>query len=1204
MKQKLLTLMMSVMCILGMSAQDVIEWEDPIGQYQTETVVYAAVVVNNMPSLPMFTLGTQWRNFSIGAFVNGELRDVVNAQEYTSTVNTSQSMAAKVEGLEPSETGQTYRMPVYAFRVGGDEANDAGAQIEFRVLVDQGIVYKARAYTIQNFLRYSPSLINNKEYAYQDVAWADESTINWGGDITVNQPTQYYILNFAPVMQVESTPGTVSFDLRIGDPAVNLREQFESFRYLSEDGVEVAAPIEGGYWQAQGDGSLEIEGDNVTAIAVPESGAPVSVNYYYMGDVSSSVVAYINVLEPWVYVESIEVKDIDLYKGQMPILPEVIYNNGESTPTETGYSLVSNNPEIVTIEQNHLRPVAIGEATVTVTSAGTNSDGNPVSYTFAVNVLSAMADYGFQREDATVEHEKAHTVWITEGEMDLSNYLVAPTPIPVEGFEGDLPWDFWNFTMTSNNPDVVEITEDVVAIAKQKGVATVTCTSEYDPSFSATYVVTVKQAPRSIEFYSYTIDGGEEQLFSELTAGIISLNVGQTVTVKAKVSPENADYDEGSFILDLNEAKYGQYVELITASKAEGNECTITFKALAQGRGPINAQLTCTQDGDPFTIENSIYYNIKESVTSIEAADETTIWFDNAGDMFDFPITVLPETASNKYLNFTYESLDEGVSFLTSPISLDLTDTGYMLTVNSKGNVKVTATSVDNPSVSKTFNIYLKRRVQGIVFETDDDATNIKMYNDGQEYNVYARISPVDADFIEDEFSLVAEYSNDNFGGESGWDAFSSYILEIVQKPETPNAGGEYYYNYRITGKALCPEGFILTASYSGETQGMPVEKIAGIDITVNEKINVPAGWSWISLTSGTHTTNIVDLVEARSQHELVYNDPVYGFFGNFTTMYPMYVAYKLDMAESFVMYPTYEADFAPFMTGNSPSVTLNTGWNWIGYPYEYSYMASEVFDASQFTEGDLILSKDSGLAAVKNGVWENDFTLEPNTGYMVYHNGEEISAYLPGRFDMPQGDFVAVLPQDAGTYTTKAMSLGREASVWNFDGSRFANTMAIIGKLEMNDDASDYTIGAFVGDECRGEGKVVNGTAYITAVGEVGETVSFRLYNKWNGQYSDVTTKLAFGDIAGSVKSPVTLSAPIVTGIDDVEMGNQGIYFNGNTLNLGDYKGTATIMTVDGKVAATTTAATISLDELPAGVYVVIVNSEEGRIVKKIAKN
>jgi hypothetical protein len=440
-------------------------------------------------------------------------------------------------------------------------------------------------------------------------------------------------------------------------------------------------------------------------------------------------------------------------------------------------------------------------------------------------------------------------------------------------------------------------------------------------------------------------------------------------------------------------------------------------------------------------------------------------------------------------------------------------------------------------------------------------------------------------------------------GGETGWEAYDSYLLDLVQTPTTEEADGEYYYNYRIMGKSLCPEGFYLTATYSGETQGMSVEKIAGIDITVKEKINVPAGWSWISLTSGTHTTNIDGLIEARSQRELVYNDPVYGFFGDFTTMYPMYDAYKLDMAESFVMYPTYEADFAPFMTGNSPSVTLITGWNWIGYPYEYKYMASEVFDASQFTEGDLILSKDSGLAAMKNGVWENDFELEPNTGYMIYHNGEESSVVCPGRFDMSQGAFAAVERSiDNTANSTKSLTLN--SSVWNYDGSRFANTMAIIGKLEMNDEAEDYTIGAFVGDECRGEGKVVNGTAYITVAGEGGEEVSFRLYNKWNGKYSNVDTKLAFTDLAGSVKSPVTLNAPIVTGIDDVAMAGEGIYFNGNVLVLGQFNGVASIMTVDGRVAATTTQSTISLDELPTGVYVVIIDSADGRIVKKISKN
>ena len=37
------------------------------------------------------------------------------------------------------------------------------------------------------------------------------------------------------------------------------------------------------------------------------------------------------------------------------------------------------------------------------------------------------------------------------------------------------------------------------------------------------------------------------------------------------------------------------------------------------------------------------------------------------------------------------------------------------------------------------------------------------------------------------------------------WDAFDYYLLDVVQTPSTEEADGEYYYNYRIIGEALCP---------------------------------------------------------------------------------------------------------------------------------------------------------------------------------------------------------------------------------------------------------------------------------------------------------------------------------------------------------------------------------------------------------------
>ena len=1198
MNKRFLALMMSLMCLLGMNAQQEIMWEDPTGQYHTETVVYATVLVNNQPSsnilYPAIYNEGDWK---IGAFVNGELRDIVEPYDYVTAPFPSGNIQQRVDAVEYTEDGSKL-MAVYTFRIGGDVDLDNNANIEFKVL-SGGNIYKTHLFNASVIAYNDASILNEAElYSSQTGATiSSELQIQWGGDVTLNQPNDLYYLVYSPASYIKSEPETIALDLHLGDPAVNLKEKFESFKYYAQDGTEVAGPIEGGYWEYESE-YLMFEGDNVSAIAKPQDGEPVIATYIGGTFIRpDGCVAEITILDPWVNVENIMVEDVTLFKGQSLLRPEVIFNNGETIPTETGYTMVSDNTDIVKIVNGALEPVGIGETTVTITSVGTNSDGNTVSHTFAVNVRSAIDNYGFWVNDEFV-NEKLIEVWHETEDFDLSNYLGSPEVIISEELTGDIMFNVFDYTMECDDTDVVRLETNEYgeqrAYAIKKGVATITFTNAYDPAFTATVVVTVKQVPSSIEFISYSINGGDEQLFANLTSNALEAGIDQPITIKARISPEDADFDEGSFIMELMRAE--DIGEIVTPSTVEGNECTITVKGVATGLFILKAEAQYTREEEPMTISKNIYIQIKQSVTDIEVAEETTLWIHSNGQTFDFPITVLPETASIKDLNFTYEPIGDTEFGETSPIDIYLGDEGYMLTAMKKAAVKVIATSVDNPAVSKTFNVYIKRQVDGIVFETDGETSNINMYNDGQEYNVYVRILPADADFVEEEFKLFGQYNEDNFGGEDEWEAFDYYLLNVVQTPTTEEADGEYYYNYRIMGKALCPRGFVMSASYSGVEQGMPVEKIAGIDITVNEKINVPTGWSWISLISGTHTTNIVDLVEARSQHELVYNDPIYGFFGDFTTMYPMYDAYKLDMAESFVMYPTYEADFTSFMTGNSPSVTLNTGWNWIGYPYEYSYMASEVFDASQFSEGDLILSKNSGLAALKNGEWENDFTLEPNTGYMVYHNGEEISADLPGRFDMPQGAFYQ--PERAPRRSAD------QNSVWSYDGSRFANTMAIIGRLEISDDASDYSIGAFVDDECRGEGRVVNGTAYITVAGEAGEIVSFRLYNTWTGQYVDVITQLEFTDLAGSVKAPIALRAPIVTGIETAEMSDHCIYFSGNVLHLGNYDGIATIMTVDGKVVATTHESAISIEELPVGVYVVIVDSEEGRKVEKIVKN
>jgi hypothetical protein len=160
---------------------------------------------------------------------------------------------------------------------------------------------------------------------------------------------------------------------------------------------------------------------------------------------------------------------------------------------------------------------------------------------------------------------------------------------------------------------------------------------------------------------------------------------------------------------------------------------------------------------------------------------------------------------------------------------------------------------------------------------------------------------------------------------------------------------------------------------------------------------------------------------------------------------------------------------------------------------------------------------------------------------------------------------------------------------------------MAVVGQLNI-DNADDYTIGAFVGDECRGAGKIIDGLVLVSLAGEAGEEVTFRIHNEWTGEFFELKNVLGFTDIAGSLKNPVMLDVPEeVTAIESVS--TSGINFSGNVLNLGEYTGVATVTTVDGKVVAKTTESSIAVDNLPAGIYVVSINGGSKPIVKKIVK-
>jgi hypothetical protein len=179
-------------------------------------------------------------------------------------------------------------------------------------------------------------------------------------------------------------------------------------------------------------------------------------------------------------------------------------------------------------------------------------------------------------------------------------------------------------------------------------------------------------------------------------------------------------------------------------------------------------------------------------------------------------------------------------------------------------------------------------------------------------------------------------------------------------------------------------------------------------------------------------------------------------------------------------------------------------------------------------------VSKNDGFAVWNNGSWTGNLNkLKKNEGYLIYcpeANGN-------GAFSL---SFNA---EQAMTQPTDDASGARAASksVWSYDHSLFANNMSMIAELKNVDEASHYTIGAFVDGECRGEGVVIDGRAFITVHGNTGEDVSFRLHNELTGEFFDVAETVKSQAMLGTLTAPVALTAPaITTGISRVTNAEQ----------------------------------------------------------------
>lgn len=1126
MKKQLLTLMLM---LVGMTAwaQSGSGWTDPSSpSFTSETVVWLAIDCGDY-NMYYYTDGYVSSNYEpqIAAFVDGELRDVVT--EYVEN--------------------QDQKINLYGLRVAGS-ADDDGKEITFKIYDERsGLVYP--------------------------LTEVDGRKVQHGGEVTLVEPNEHFTFTFTPATSIKLF--SKETEITENDPIVIRVNEIQSLagyeaKLYDAQGNEIEVETPGIWDIPYGDNSpyiqkVEPEDGPVSIKGMKESpesedsglNMPVRFGHYVVGSLAVPVWAI--VLPEYIPVTSIAIEDVNLYwKGSPEGLSigddMVVYNNGESTPTNPGIKIISSsNPDIAEpMRDAYLSCKGIGSSEITVVAL----DDESANATFTVNVLSGLNGIRIDGENPY------HCMRYTAEE----EYLKLPM-VSFDWIKGDdgAPvigdtYKFENYTMTSSNTDVLRI-DGMEVISLKKGTATVTYTSSYDPTKTAELTVIVGQ---SLEEVKITKVGATEVNTSPTHETSVDVPVGQEVTAVACISPVDADYN--SFILEIVDRDgipFDEKMVEIGEPVVQDGTCEFTFTFTSVPDRDVI--LKAVVDGQ---WDDRVLLNVINSVVSITPVpEEITLWLteDEIGQYTGtINVTVLPEDATNKELEVM--TSDENIA----SVELKEDGEGYIYTIHDKGTATITFTSVDKPSVSAECVITVKKKVESLEIEMEE----WDLFNDGMSHNASIYIYPADADYDVDK--LTARVDNEAKGDIE----LGDWQFVTVEEYGASDGGKRY----GLAGRAICDYARVIF-SYDAKEQGdeKPIE--IWWEGRVLEKIRFDYGWNWISVISAGVSLNEIEpsLDEARSQTQLAIVDPEWGLFGYLDWLYPS-EAYKVkikDEAEVLEYIPMegglMNAD------GSVDDKVLERGWNWESYPYEYEYAVADIFDPEQFVEGDIILSKDDGMATIVDGAWEGNLDmLRYHQGYLIYSTTEgEKSVTMPNRYSLPQGSHEEDIPR----------AQRRDRSVWSFDGSRFANTMAIIGQFDI-EDAADYTIGAFVGDECRGEGKFVNGRAYITAAGEAGEVVTLRLYNTWTGEYFDVAEEVTFTDLAGSVKAPVSFTRG-ETAIDNVV--SDALTIQGHVATA---DGTIQVYDVQGKVVVEGFQR-VDLSHLNSGVYVVKAGNASRKVIK-----
>ncbi len=578
----------------------------------------------------------------------------------------------------------------------------------------------------------------------------------------------------------------------------------------------------------------------------------------------------------------------------------------------------------------------------------------------------------------------------------------------------------------------------------------------------------------------------------EITPNPIEVTVGNTTSFSVNLLPTNHNQivDEDKTRWEYQARSESNIVPFTV------NDEQLSVTGTTVGTGTLTAIFF---SGNSNGLRATATVNVTEQVidvTGITASEESTNITMYVGDTFYPQYVIQPENATNK--NVTLTAADNTI--------LGSIDNGSGVEALKAGTTTLTVTTEDG-GYSVVYTITVKKRVESIEFNagplTIVRDTKVQLTAD------MFTVEPADADFDFSQLHFLSDYET---------------IVEALAGLWVIGDDGKTIIGFT-------PYTYQLSYSY-GDDPDYTVE--GEFEVKVQDKVQLASGWNWIGSPYAYSVNDIQkqageNFIEARSKSQLVYNDDAYGLFGDLTDI-AVATGYKVKTGAATNL--IFDVDDDTWLSEET-NVTTARGWNWFGNPLPRATtienLISEAFD------GDIVKTLDGMATYTDDEGWSSPLAIGEHEGFLYKSSESNLQiTFDPIQCFDSEEYTAAIINGNTGGNGIKAQS------VWRYDVGTYPSNMGIIAASDVLDDAGRFTIGAFVGDECRGQGTLQKGRWFIVAHAQGGEQISLRLYDHMTGEFSplfiDGNESIRFAEIAGSMKAPLQLSGPAVTAISTVK--------------------------------------------------------------------